>query len=96
VEIGFGELFTRTGNMREEGVGRCSPEEERRGGRAGAPEVTGARPGSWSLVSRGSHRGEPERKGIAFGSGWRLFFKTCYGRTGQSTMPVRCTPNSAQ
>jgi hypothetical protein len=29
-------------------------------------------------------------------SGWRPFFKTRYGRTGQSTMPVRCTPDSAQ
>jgi hypothetical protein len=25
-----------------------------------------------------------------------LFFKTRYGRTGQSTVPVRCTPDSAQ
>jgi hypothetical protein len=29
-------------------------------------------------------------------SGWRRFFKTRYGRTGQSTVPVRCTPDSAQ
>jgi heterodisulfide reductase subunit C len=29
-------------------------------------------------------------------SGWRSFFKTRYGRTGQSTVPVRCTPDSAQ
>jgi hypothetical protein len=29
-------------------------------------------------------------------SGWRPFFKTRYGRTGQSTVPVRCTPDSVQ
>jgi hypothetical protein len=29
-------------------------------------------------------------------SGWRPFFKTRDGRTGQSTVPVRCTPDSAQ
>jgi hypothetical protein len=29
-------------------------------------------------------------------AGWRPFFKTRHGRTGQSTVPVRCTPDSAQ
>ena len=29
-------------------------------------------------------------------SGWGLFFKTRDGHTGQSTVPVRCTPDSAQ
>jgi hypothetical protein len=30
------------------------------------------------------------------GSGWRPFFKMRYERTGQSTVPVRCTPDSTQ
>jgi hypothetical protein len=29
-------------------------------------------------------------------SGWRPFFKTRYGRIGQSTVPVWCTPDNAQ
>jgi hypothetical protein len=41
-----------------------------------------------------------EQRGMeASGSGasWGPFFlKTRYGRTGQSTVPVRCTPDSAQ
>jgi hypothetical protein len=49
---------------------------------------------------RGSKRREQraQRKKRASGSvsGWRPFFKTRYGRTGQSTVPVRCTPDSAQ
>ena len=37
---------------------------------------------------------QPE--GLWPGSGWRLFFKTRDGHTGQSTVAVRCTPDSAQ
>jgi hypothetical protein len=39
-----------------------------------------------------------ERKGVASGSARARgrFLKTRYGRTGQSTVPVRCTPDSAQ
>jgi hypothetical protein len=33
--------------------------------------------------------------GLGLGQG-RIFLKTSYGRTGQSTVPVRCTPDSAQ
>jgi hypothetical protein len=68
-------------------------------------EVAGARPES---VDAGDQRGEGGRQRIreqraqrekkASGSvaGWRRFFKTRYGRTEQSTVPVRCTPDSAQ
>jgi hypothetical protein len=37
-----------------------------------------------------------EKRASGSVSGWRPFFKTRYGRTGQSTVPVRCTPDSAQ
>jgi hypothetical protein len=38
--------------------------------------------------------GEDER--LWLGCGLEAIFKTRYGRTGQSTVPVRCTPDSAQ
>jgi hypothetical protein len=54
----------------------------------------------WIAGERESKRREQraQRKKNASGSvsGWRPFFKTRYGRTGQSTVPVRCTPDSAQ
>jgi hypothetical protein len=38
-----------------------------------------------------------EKKFLASGAGrGKDFLKTGYGRTGQSTVPVRCTPDSAQ
>ena len=37
-----------------------------------------------------------ETESLWLGSGWRLFFKTRDGHTGQSTVAVRCTPDSAQ
>jgi hypothetical protein len=45
--------------------------------------------------SRELESGE-ETESLWLGSGWRRFFKTRYGRTGQSTVPVRCIPDSAQ
>jgi hypothetical protein len=56
-------------------------------------------------IVTGEQRESPERdksqtakRSVASGSvsGWRPFFKTCYGRTGQSTVHVWCTPDSAQ
>lgn len=41
-------------------------------------------------------RAQREKKASGSVAGWRRFFKTRYGRTGQSTVPVRCTPDSAQ
>jgi hypothetical protein len=40
---------------------------------------------------------EPEKNepGLGLGRG-NVFLKTSYGRTEQSTVPVRCAPNSAQ
>jgi hypothetical protein len=37
-----------------------------------------------------------KERGLWPGSGWRLFFKTRDGHTGQTTVVVRCTPDSAQ
>jgi hypothetical protein len=41
-------------------------------------------------------RAEREKGASSSVSGWRSFFKTRYGRTGQSIVPVRCTPDSSQ
>jgi hypothetical protein len=40
--------------------------------------------------------GREKKRASGSVSGWRPFFKTRYGHTGQSTVPVRCTPDSAQ
>jgi hypothetical protein len=40
-------------------------------------------------------RTEKELPGLGRERG-KVFFKTGYGRTGQSIVPVRCTPDSAQ
>jgi hypothetical protein len=79
----------------------CSP-----GRRAGTSRsnTTGARPPTREIVADegGDHpeRREPENRekevASGSGSGWRLFFKTHYGRPGQSTVPIWCTPDSAQ
>jgi hypothetical protein len=88
---------------RTEGV-VCSPEEGRRGGPKSPehsqrwwPPVIGDR--RWE---RGNRRGTERKTGegrtgsLWLGRAGGLFFKTRYGRTGQSTVPVRCTPDSAQ
>jgi hypothetical protein len=76
----------------------CSPEREGEG-----HEVAGESPVGGGRRRREGDARETERStggGVngASGSvsGWRPFFKTRYGRTGQSTVPVRCTPDSAQ
>jgi hypothetical protein len=43
-----------------------------------------------------SRRGQGRKLSQASGSGREGFLKTEYGRTGQSTVPVRCTPDNAQ
>ena len=45
-----------------------------------------------------AERAREWRSSVASGSGagWRPFFKMQHGRTGQFTVPVRCTPDSAQ
>jgi hypothetical protein len=88
---------------REGGEQGCSPRREGEG-----PEVAGAQTETVAAGGRRSPAGERklpagQREGLArenreplARSGWRPFFKTRYGRTGQSTVPVRCTPDSAQ
>jgi hypothetical protein len=80
----------------------CSPSEGRRGalGRGRRRTVDageGRSPvrGSNSAENR-EQRAQREKRASGSVSGWRPFFKTRYGRTGQSTVPVRCTPDSAQ
>ena len=74
----------------------------------GTGEVAGARRGRWPPVREGRRRALGNRRwtestgagwetrGFWPGSGWRPFFKTRDGHTGQSTVAVRCTPDSAQ
>jgi hypothetical protein len=59
----------------------------------------------WSATARWSHHGRKrapesrelrEEKASGAGSGRKSFLKTLHGRTKQSTVPVRCTPDSAQ
>ena len=88
----------RTGDGRK----TCSPREGWRearspammagdgGRRRGRREEENARHRGWAV----GRKEQPE--GLWLGSGWRLFFKTRDGHTGQSTVAVRCTPDSAQ
>jgi hypothetical protein len=86
---------------REQG---CSPRREGDG-----PEVAGAQTETVAAGGRRSPAGEWEspagQRERLVGENWEPlarsraggpFFKTRYGRTGQSTVPVRCTPDSAQ
>jgi hypothetical protein len=66
------------------GEGRSPPVREITG------EVTGP------LERAESQRVGRKQRASGSASGWRRFFKTQYGRTGQSTVPVRCTPDIAQ
>ena len=85
-EESAGQL-TRGGKGMSAGAG--SLEDRRRGG-----EITGD--GRNRLRPR-EPRQRTERKCQASGArGGKIFLKTGYGRTGQSTVPVRCTPDSAQ
>jgi hypothetical protein len=84
----------RTGQLTEEG---------RRGAR-GSRSTDGDGGRRWSEIAGGgeeiaSGREDAGREGEQGASGSAraggLFFKTRYGRTGQSTVPVRCTPDSS-
>jgi hypothetical protein len=77
--------------------------------RAGEEDWVEVAEGQWPLVRGGRRRGganresaetetgEQKRSRLASGaSRGKDFLKTSYGRTRQSTVPVRCTPDSAQ
>jgi hypothetical protein len=92
-------VLTGQRNGEREGRHWSSPEEK-----GGAPQEHGRRRRGGrqrgeqgrSLATEDTNR-ELERKAASgSASGWRRFFKTQYGRTGQSTVPVRCTPDRAQ
>jgi hypothetical protein len=66
--------------------------------------TTGARPPARRNVAgevesperwRADRNREKKDSGLGLGQG-EIFLKTSYGRTGQSTVSVRCTPDSAQ
>ena len=59
-----------------------------------AREITGEGFGSPERVE--SQRVEREKVSLWLGLGLEAFFKTHYGRTGQSTVPVWCTPDNTQ
>ena len=70
-------------------------------GRSPEMEAAGER---WTSAGAGkspeteveTERGQEKNASGPARSGWRQFFKTRDGHTGQSTVPVRCTPDSAQ
>jgi hypothetical protein len=83
-----GDLLTEGEEVLGEVAGR-SPEMEvagESGSSAGKEIAKNREAGGWLGKERG----------LWPGSGWRPFFKTRDGHTGQSTVPVRCTPDSAQ
>jgi hypothetical protein len=80
-----------------------SPEEGK--GEALALVVAGARPETmdagegWIAGEREQSQRTESTEGevsLWLGLGLEAIFKTRYGRTGQSTVPVRCTPDNAQ
>jgi hypothetical protein len=77
-----GVLLTERGSLAQ-GAGGSPPGREVAGDGGKAPET-----------ERGCSRGEEMSLGSARAE--KSFLKTEYGRTGQSTVPVRCTPDSAQ
>jgi hypothetical protein len=66
--------------------------------------VAGGSPERREIAGDGEKSPEPEGRGRETENrgarprarGGKDFLKTGYGRTGQSTVPVRCTPDSAQ
>jgi hypothetical protein len=71
--------------------GRRSPEHDRRRWTQGGRRRRGE--------DRQRQRAKADREEEPPGHGrerGKVFLKTGYGRTGQSTVPVRCTPDSAQ
>ena len=87
-----------TGEKLTEREGRTSPSRKRspeRGRRRRTPvEIAGGGVG----VARSRERAVRQRAVVPLARfcGLEAFLKTRYGRTGQSTVPVRCTPDSAQ
>jgi hypothetical protein len=63
----------------------------------GSPPGRGERRRGRKSPDREQRLGREEQKGAwPRARAGKDFLKTEYGRTGQSTVPVRCTPNSAQ
>jgi hypothetical protein len=76
----------------------CSPEREGEG-HEGTRSPESHRWGEGRRRREGDARDRElgsEKMSLWLGCGLEAFFKTRYGRTGQSTVPVRCTPDSAQ
>jgi hypothetical protein len=86
-------------------------ERQRKGSRGGSPErraglklwVAGGSPEARVVAGERADRqrsreaiAEKKRQSMASGSGREKVLKTNYGRTGQTTVPVRCTPDSTQ
>jgi hypothetical protein len=87
----------RAGEKEIEGEKCCSPsegEDKPRHTIAGESPVGGEVAGGGEGDARETERSRGSVS--APGSGEERFLKTEYGRTGQSTVPVRCTPDSAQ
>jgi hypothetical protein len=80
------DLLTEGGKERDEVAGE--------GGRRWRPSVRS--PAGENARHREHGRWQRETESLWLGSGWRPFFKTRDGHTGQSTVAVRCTPDSAQ
>jgi hypothetical protein len=82
----------REGDAHQRGKGRStwsSPVKR-------SPERGGRRRGSGNRQrQRDRQRAERKQAGLGREQG-KGFLKTSYGHTGQSTVPVRCTPDSAQ
>jgi hypothetical protein len=76
-------------------------EEGRRGARGRRSTVGDGGRRWWEIAGGGEGVARETEKtagemSLWLGLGLEAFFKTRYGRTGQSTVPVRCTPDSAQ
>jgi hypothetical protein len=87
----------RAGEKEIEGEKCCSPsegEDKPRHTIAGESPVGGRSPAE----ERETPERQRETEGVSLprARAGKGFLKTEYGRTGQSTVPVRCTPDSAQ
>jgi hypothetical protein len=90
----------RERERRQSKRGGCSPRgEEHWRGRQRIAAGEGRSPVRGGSPERGSSCRElraQREKSLWLGLGLEAVFKTRYGHTGQSTVPVRCTPDSAQ
>jgi hypothetical protein len=89
-------------DKRVKGEERQLTEGKRRGAQ-GHRSTAGEDGRRWRSPARGKSpdaeswaAGRRHRASGSARSGWGRFFKTRDGHTGQSTVPVRCTPDSAQ